>query len=266
MPSNILPKSTSRLDRAEELKRSEAVTVQQPSGSWRAVWFLTAVISLAVVGSLGLYSMTSNDVGMDAVMRDATAVSGASPFTAFGSDLGMYGWVCALAIGVMSLMLAARHGGAGKAVTRYLLGLLGLTLMLFLDDRMMLHEHAERVSSAYELVVMGALAFFGLAFFVAGARWHHLGGWPLLLTSIGLFALSIVVDQVSSPEILTEQMGSSGYSIHYLLEDGFKLAGIFFWLVFSARVAMQAVTRAERNSRKREQAVSAGSVDDPAAS
>ena len=219
---------------------------------------------MAVVGLLAVYAIASDSARISDVMRDASSKSGSSPFLAMGSDLGMYCWVASLAIGIVSLILAAKHRGAAKNHARYLVALLLLTLMLFLDDRLMLHEYyCERILGIDEMYVLGIWMLAGGLFFFLGAKWHHLGGWPFLLTSLSLFALSVSVDRVDA-SFLVPSIGEEVFGLFYLIEDGFKLAGIMFWLVFVARVGMQVVRQAEASSSNVGGPALVRAADDPA--
>lgn len=199
---------------------------------------------LIVVGFFAIYAILSESDGIDDVMRDAPSGHGGSPFTALGSDLGMYFWVSAIAVGVFSLIIAAKKGGGPRTHVNYVCALVGLTLLLLIDDRLMLHEYyfpyqwGLSENTALLAIVGAAGLFFALAF-----RWHHLGGWPFLLTSIVLFAGSLAIDQCTTAQI-ERYLGEIAVYVQYLAEDGLKLSGIIFWLLFVARVCTRLIHEA----------------------
>ena len=213
--------------------------------SLRGQWLITAIACLIVVGFFAVYSTLSESDGIDHVMRDAQSRHGASPFTALGSDLGMYCWVSAIALGTYSLIIAAKRGGGPRAHVNYLYSLIGLTLLLLIDDRLMFHEYYfPQVWGLSENTALFAIMGAAGLFFVLAFRWHHLGGWPFLLTSMVLFASSLAVDQ-TTPAQLENHIGQIAEFVHYLAEDGLKLSGIIFWLIFVARVSTRLIHEAD---------------------
>lgn len=211
----------------------------------KRLWLVTAAVALAVVVFLGAFSKVSKHVGIDDMMRDAQAISGNSPWFAMGSDLGMYGWVSTISMAVLAILLALQKGAAVKSHVLYLSSIICLTSVLLIDDRLMLHESYFPVNLGIDerLVILG-IGCLATLFFVVGAPLHHLGGWPLLLTSATFFALSILIDLIE-PEHFVSRFGEVAIQLHFLIEDGLKLTGIMFWLVFSARAGMRVVMLAE---------------------
>lgn len=197
------------------------------------------VPGLLVLVALALACLSSGE-HPGVFTRDPLAVArGHHPLTGFLSNLGAVLWSAGAAVPLFAWGVVRASGRQGSeragAFQGALLGGGLLTVLLLLDDLFMLHEALyPSLMGLEEGGEVAVLALYGLALatYLARCREVLLATRPfLLLVSLGLFALSVGVDQLP--------VGTLPGQV--LVEDGFKFLGIGTWMVFQGAVAAAAL-------------------------
>lgn len=173
------------------------------------------------------------------LLRDSQAVAvrhaGTSPAYGLISNLGIL--VLALACGAVAVgWVIARD--APPPWPRILLWTGALTLLLALDDLLLLHESVAFAPGSGALVA----AAYGLAFLRFAARFRDviirdLDVGLLLITAVSL-GVSLVVDVMVTPT-----------QASVVVEDGAKLLGLVAWAGFGTRTALIAIARSRTGAR-----------------
>ena len=162
------------------------------------------------------------------LMRDSQVVAaghaGASPAYGLVSNLGIV--ALSLASGAAAIGRLALPD-APAPLPRLLLWIAVLTLVLVVDDLLLLHEAAAFAPMAGVLTT----AAYGLAFlrFVVRFRAVIVGELDvgLLVLAVGAFGVSAVTDLLVAPT-----------QISVLVEDGAKLLGLVAWSAFGLRTTL----------------------------
>ncbi len=135
------------------------------------------------------------------------------------SNLGVMLWAATAAIALFAAVLKADRAEN----YRFALVSSGVSTLLLLDDAFLLHEVAFPELGVPQSVVVMAVGLITSAYLVLGhRRFLRNGPVGMLMISLGLFAVSLGIDQVFS----------SITSLAITLEDGAKFAGIVFWCLF----------------------------------
>lgn len=148
------------------------------------------------------------------------------------SNLGIAMWTASATLTTfIGLWLTAQGGFSRLAV--FLLFASGFTVVLLLDDLLMLHEFVFPSMGIaeewiYATYLGGGLAYGALALMTF--RWARLG---LLVLAGGFLGGSVAVDVFSD---------DGWWWSAYLLEDGLKLFGIFAWFGFHASICYAAIS------------------------
>jgi hypothetical protein len=162
------------------------------------------------------------DVPPEDMLRDPAQVMEAPMYVGAISNLGLVLWGSAATVCIFAAV--ARRDA--RAFWTYAAG---LTLLLLLDDWLLLHDVVlPDVFGLPDLVVYAAYALAVLVYLVRYRYVLLLGDWSLLLLSFAWFAASIGFDQLDG---LVDLPGL------YVWEDGAKLFGIATWLLFHGRLA-----------------------------
>lgn len=204
---------------------------EAPAQAWRlrgvviGVW-IPAVIAVGIVllARLRWHIPVLDLTGDPVVLMDAPLYLGAFSY------LGVLVW-CATA--AVSLVLAQTLGNEAAETRAYLRGAGGLSVLLCLDDLYMFHEEVfPKHVGIPQIVVIGV---YGL--YMVGLLWRFRrvllnGEFVLLALSLGMFAVSVAIDQLVT-----------GERRYYLAEDGAKFFGVVMWLAFHTRLGLQALRR-----------------------
>ncbi len=214
---------------------------------------LWCAISLSIVILcilLGMYFHARTGVRMSFLYRDANAIAG-QPF---------YYGVLEIATGAMLLMSGAvllYEGAAGRlldrGVTRFLLLFGGLTVLLGLDDILMLHESAGFFY--WRLTEQHVYAFYGLVLLLAAGMNVRL----FLRTPFLLLGLAMCFLALSTAE---DQLGIRPLGVG--LEDYLEIFAFAFWSSYALSVAVAArrglIRSQEETSRTQQRAMVLGNT------
>lgn len=194
-----------------------------------AIYLPTALI-LAWIGSLG------EEWGAF-LLRDTHSLGDLPFYAGLISNIGVVCWTIALAVCFFSGMLLRRlpaHEEAGA----FLVSAGALTTLLMLDDFFLLHEDLFRYYLPVpELLIFGLYAVAAAAFLLRYRRIILASEYLLLLLALLLLVLSVAIDLLQFM-LSPEQYSSVG---GYVLEDGFKFAGILTWMVYFTRYGYRSV-------------------------
>jgi hypothetical protein len=203
-------------------------------GQLRAVFPLIVVLYVPALALLGAAVAISVWTGIPiaSFTRDPASLMDANPFLGVLSNVGVLLW--AFCAGICFFAAAVLRAKARRSDWPAFFLFAGLiTAVLLGDDFFLLHDkvlptHLHIGESVivpfYAVIVVGYL----LRFRVSILRTHYL----LLVLALGLFGLSLAVDQVPKTVI----------PWHHLYEDGFKLLGIVGWFGYFVSSAFAAVT------------------------
>ena len=157
------------------------------------------------------------------ILRDPAQQTKVSSFLGFLSNIGIWFWVSAAALCFFSLLTNPLHS---PYRTRELLLVLGLmSLLLAVDDMFMLHDRYIHQKSIFNFYAICCL----ILLFRHYARIVFINGFAFMFAGF-LLALSIYIDTHQ------KKMGVD-YSVHQLVEEGFKFVGAALWLYFCGQVA-----------------------------
>jgi hypothetical protein len=158
----------------------------------------------------------------DELTRDPTSViEGAHFYTGALSTVGLLLWAAATAVCLFGAVFLARNGGSRRS-TRFLFWSGLLSLMLTLDDALLIHERL--FPWGFNIPEQAVFAAYGLFLLVYLKSFHGdlLQGDCLLLGLAGFFlAASLGIDQFV-------KIGRIGIFV----DDCFKFFGVVFWLAF----------------------------------
>lgn len=174
-------------------------------------------------------------VDLGDLMRDPASTRGGPLHVGLVSNLGVLVWFSAAVVCLFTAAVLA--AGARRGVPFFLASGL-LTLVLALDDFLMLHEFMGWALSIPEAAILGAYALLTLGwlttFWPAIRRTDHL----LLVLALSLFAFSLLPDV---PEVRALY---SSERLMRLLEDGGKLLGIVTWTAYFVQTSARALVEA----------------------
>ena len=169
------------------------------------------------------------DVAFLELTRDPFAGQASSipVYTSILSNIGIIGWCFTIAIQFFSAWALRRHEPDSQRA-RFLFWSGLITSVLMLDDFLMLHE---RLNHSVETMVFGA---YGLWVAIGLMRFRHVifsTNYLLLGSALVFFGLSMVLDNIFS---------RLSIEIPYrtVLEDAFKIIGIFGWAYYFISFAM----------------------------
>lgn len=190
--------------------------------------FVFAVIPAILVYCVSLVWLNLSGLSTAQILRDPAQQSGASSFIGFLSNLGVWLWVSAAAIGFFAAFVLIVDGK--KPLREFIILLAVLSLILAVDDFFLIHDRYIPQRYCY--------LFYGVYASVLLLRHYK----SILTIDIIAFvmagsflALSIVVD-------LTQKYSPWGYDIAQIFEEGFKFTGAAIWLYFCVSTAYLALT------------------------
>lgn len=179
----------------------------------------SVLVAFASIGSMRGWFDASN------LMMDPAALTGRPVYFGALATLGCFFWFGAV---VLCILGAAQSSQPGEGrVRRMFLGFALLSLILMVDDWLLLHERVfPRFLGIDEKVTFGTYGVFLALLLVTYRRvLLSLPDWPMLAASLGFFAMSMVADLLGPPEGIPPQW-------LLLIEDGAKLLGISAWMGF----------------------------------
>jgi hypothetical protein len=209
------------------------------------------------------------------LMADTASIANVPTYIGLVSNLGIILWGATVTICVFTMALLWRQSHWIK----FFAGSAGLTLLLLLDDKFMIHDRILPQNNIPEGLYVG---FYGLAFLAYTAafwRFFQQTDYILLLLAVALLGFSVAVDVVGGQiqsiyyallgyesvvleaPVLADGLSSSqlenpsmAYStgdtdngwvprgnLSQLAEDGTKFLGIIGWLLYFASVSRQQI-------------------------
>lgn len=210
----------------------------QGARSWhdqRHVFARTFVLVQAptLVLLAGLWFQRTLDLGD--LMRDPASTYGGPLHIGLVSNLGVLVWFAAAVVCLFTAALL-RASAPHAAPFFFASGL--LTLILALDDFLMLHEFIGWALSIPEAAILGGYGLLTLGWLTIFWRTIRQTDHLLLLVALALFAFSLVPDV---PEIRALY---SSERLMRLLEDGGKLLGIVTWAAYFVQTSARALIEA----------------------
>jgi hypothetical protein len=200
---------------------------------------IVAVVSGALLGAV-VVAQARFGIPYSHLLADPSAWAPVPAYAGAVSYLMIVIWAATAAISLFAVALPLHP----PMVRRAFLLRAGLISAGFgLDDLFALHERVLpnllRVPEVVVLVVYGLILLTHLAISRTAIRASQ---WPLLAVALGLFAISVGVD-VASGSVVPDRAPVR------VLEDGAKLAGLLFWLLYHVDVAASVAGHASSSGR-----------------
>lgn len=191
-----------------------------------AVSIACIVIAVALIGLVvAINAVTGMPIA--ALVRDPAATMDVPAYIGLLSNATVLLWVAAA---TLSLFSAAMLPG-GHPVRGFLALVGTITLVFALDDVYMFHEYiAPDLLGIPQKVVYLLYSLPILALFFRSRPLSGNPEYPLLIIALAGLALSVGIDVLDS-------RGWFPVEGRYLLEEGFKIAGVLFWLAYVAMLA-----------------------------
>lgn len=209
-----------------------------PAGVLERRWLVWGNVgALVVIVAVGLARIFWG-TDLQLMTADAGAVE-ASPVAGIMSNIGILVW----ASGAGTTIFASFFARGWRARLLRVGGL--VTLVLAVDDALMLHDEALPALGIPEAVLLGVLGLTVLGFLVTFRRQILAGPRVFITLAIVAFVLMLVLDTLEPLGLLKG---------HALIEEGFKLFAILNWTGYFVVLAAQAVI-----DRPREDLVDASS-------
>lgn len=187
----------------------------------RPPWIATLTTAV-VLGVIGYAAATDTPVGL--IVRDPNQVSQGRAWTGLVSTLGNGLWAVSIGILLLTLVvLRSRQPQPTDPANTVAFGsLFLLTVALFLDDSLLLHDVVFPSFGVPELLFVGAYGVAGIgAFLLAYRVIVNAGALGPFTAALGAFALSVLVDIFD--------LRNWGPDLMFAVEDGVKFVGIGFW-------------------------------------
>jgi hypothetical protein len=183
------------------------------------VFALGYLILVGILLGVWLISM-QHGIPVQHFTGDPSKVFETHPFIGFLSNIGILFWCGTATICFFTFSLIGKELPLMKR--RFILFSGLFTLFLLIDDLFMFHEEVfpfifhtshKRIMAAYVLLALGFLFFFRKTIFE-----NH---FPVFLLAGFFLGGSVVMDMLFPNE-----------GLQHLFEDGFKLLGIFTWMIY----------------------------------
>lgn len=217
------------------MKQITSGAVSQLKHLWKILLIIYLPIGLLFF-SVGLLSRTVENVSLGFLLRDITVTGDLPFFAGFVSQLTGMLWAAALTMCLFALILVRRAGNSRQS-RRFLLHSSILTGVLLLDDVFLVHDEIFPIYLHLpEELAYAAYAIIGIGFVVLNWREIRSSEYAILLLALGLFAGSIFLDSLPLDDLNLRYFWEQ---LEFLLEDGFKFAGIATWLTFFVRYTLQ---------------------------
>jgi hypothetical protein len=181
--------------------------------------------------ALALAASVATDTPVEDLTRDPVQTLEVGAYIGLLSTAGVALWSATTAVCLLGSRLLRGEQG------HFLLGAGLLSLLLLLDDSLVLHEGlVPRILHIPEPVILSIYLLLTAAFLVRFFR-HILGtDYSILGMALAAFAISFAIDFAGG-----SQTHTSGFVI--FIEDSFKFMGIVFWLSYFAHTAATALRR-----------------------
>ena len=181
-----------------------------------------------LVYCISLVGLNLSGLSVKQILRDPAQQSGASSFVGFLSNLGVWLWVSAAAVGFFSAFVLIVDDKKPLRELTILLAVFSLTLAV--DDFFLIHDRYIPQKYCY--------LFYGTYALTLLCRHYK----TILKIDVSEFlmagsflALSILVD-------LVQKYSPWGYWTAQVFEEGFKFTGAAIWLYFCSSTAYMALT------------------------
>jgi hypothetical protein len=191
----------------------------------RQVFPLAAASLIGAAAVITLAYLISAGTGhrLDFMTRDPAAIANQEFYFGLLSTAGVMVWGAMTGAALAGAMLPAARQPAARVPARYFLSLVGVGLLLGLDDAFLFHEdlfpNYLRVPEKYVWLAYMALMAGWLLFF---HRTILKTGFLLMLTAFGFLGLSLATD------VLTPRG-----ELQTFLEDSLKFTGMIFLLAYT---------------------------------
>ncbi len=200
------------------------------------IGLILAVTGILIGGVLLLHFWKEVPIGN--LTRDPNRISGLPPYTGFVSQLGIFIWSAAATVCLFCVSVLSFDENQKKLKLFLLISGL-LTLMLGLDDALMLHESVfPRLLGIPQDIVIDTYVVFMLLYLF---RFHRV----ILETEYSLMAIALVFFFIS---VLLDEVKPAGIN-PYFMEDGAKLIGLLSWLAYFVRVGGNIVSQNKAQQR-----------------
>jgi hypothetical protein len=194
-------------------------------------WFLflgTYTIGFIVIGFVQFFAIYKN-IPLENLTQDTVTVLNGAPYIGLLSNLGILVWCAAAAICFFTAYIL-REYTVEDAKFFVSAGL--LTTFVMLDDLFLFHDYVyvSWLPHSHMLII----AAYGLGVILLVARFRKIvreSFYALFVTALLCFAIAAVPDLQNKAFLLPNTFPST------LVEDGFTLLAILFWLVYFAHTA-----------------------------
>jgi len=230
--------------------------VRRPKG---AVSRILPAVYLPAILLYALIAFISHRTGIPAgtFTRDPAQILDAPFYIGFLSNLGFLVW-CAGAVAAIFASVLLPRLPSNAETRRFLLWAGLLTLVLCLDDLIMIHDTiAPHIFHLRDQVVYLAYVFGALAFVLRFRRQLLASDRGLLLLAAAFFATSMVLDQWHAFQVI---FGRVIFHENHLLEDGAKGLGQVTWMAYLLRRASDALALALQQAAAQRPAVASTST------
>lgn len=203
----------------------ERIKVQLAQTHRPLLW--AALMATMVIGGV-IVLRFRNNMPFELLTRDIFAITGYPVYLGILSNLGILGWAIATTVWLFVAWFIRRYHPASPLFQ--LAAVSGaFSLILFVDDAMMLHEvFLPTKLGVSEEVIMVGYGLVAVLYLVLSARSVSSTPYLAWLLAGCLLGGSFMVDFVAM----------SG-DLEYLIEDGLKFAGIVFWAAYAALTTIQ---------------------------
>lgn len=203
---------------------------------WKVLFFLYLPIVLLFL-IVGLLSRVVVGASLGFFLRDIVATAELPFFTGFVSQLEGLLWSASLTVCLLGLIVVRRRLPDAIGASRFLLHGSILTGVLLLDDVFLFHEDiAPKYLHLPEELIFALYAIISVGFVVLNWREILSSEYAILFLALALFAGSIFLDALPLDSLDIRYFWEQ---LEFLLEDGFKFAGIITWLTFFVRYTIQ---------------------------
>lgn len=172
------------------------------------------------------------------LMRDPAATRDLPLHTGLISNVGVLVWFAGAVICLFTAHVLRR---TALPLSAYLFASGVLTLVLALDDFLMIHEFLSWALAIPEYTIVGTYAVLTSCWLIAFKRIISQTDHLLLLLALTFFALSLVPDTAAVRALGEERLMR-------LLEDGGKLLGIVTWTSYFAVTSTRAIHAASADA------------------
>ena len=193
---------------------------------WPA-WLFIGVCSALGLGAILILYFFKN-IPLQDMVKDPNAVSGLAFHTGLLSQFGVFFWSAAASYALQAVI--ALRCWRPHPDRWFWIGATVLTVMLGMDDALLLHEDLMPRAGVDELWVFGFYGGTTLSFLLINWRTVLRTDYLILGVSLMCFAISMTVDLIS---YIAQP--------HFLLEDSFKFVGIVSWAVYFYRANQQSL-------------------------